>query len=209
MMAHATLQQLRSGVVMLLTTASLLACSGVLESNKPAREVYLLHPPSVSTGTVPTDRVKLVLALKTVPGLDTDDIQVLGTNARLIPVANAHWADSLPEVMSSLSRRMLINSGLFRSVELGDMARPADWLLQLELQAFYGVQNSAGDTVEALMQLEGEVRCGDSSEVFKLEASKSVNSGSLADLVAAHQAALNEVLQALPARIRQCLKSSE
>lgn len=193
-------------ILPLLTSLLLTGCTGVLESNKPAREVYLLQPPDGGTSTVVAAPAKLVLSLITVPGLDTDDIQVLGPNARLIPVANAHWADNLPEVMSSLSRRTLMDSGLFQSVVLGDLARPDDWQLQLELQAFYGVQDNAGATASVLMQLEGTIRCGNNSDVFKLESSKSAGSGSLTEIVAAHQRALNETLQALPGRIQQACK---
>ncbi|MDZ4730380.1 MAG: ABC-type transport auxiliary lipoprotein family protein [Xanthomonadales bacterium] len=203
------------GLVMLLIALALTGCTGVLDSNKPAREVYLLQPPVVGSTAV-TNPARLVLSLITVPGLDTDDIQVLGPSARLIPVANAHWPDNLPEVISSLSRRTLVDSGLFKSVDLGDMARPGDWLLELELRAFYGVQNSAGATTSVLMQLEGTIRCEQKTEAnnevtadgFKLESSNSVTSGSLADLVAAHQSALNEILQALPVRIQQSCGTS-
>lgn len=199
-------------ILMLLLTLQLTGCAGVLESNKPAREVYLLQPPVVSR-TAATNPARLVLSLIAVPGLDTDNIQVLGPSARLIPVANAHWADYLPEVVSSLSRRTLVDSGLFKSVDLGGMARPGDWLLELELRAFYGVQNSAGATISVLMQLEGTIRCGHNTEMhtdgFKLESSKSVSSGSLTDLVAAHQSALNEILQALPVRVQQSCAESQ
>jgi len=193
-------------LVLGLAVSFLSACAGVLESNKPAREVYLLHPPGGNGVTPAEDAPKLVLSLVTVPGLDTSGIQVLSRNARLIPVGNAHWADNLPEVMSSLSRRSLMDSRLFSSVSLGDIARPGNWSLQLELQAFYGVQDSSEITRSVLMQLEGNLRCGDRSEVVRLQSDKNVSSGSLADLVAAHQRALNEVLHELPLQIRQaCL----
>jgi hypothetical protein len=99
-----------------------------------------------------------------------------------------------------------MDSGLFQSVDLGDLARPGDWHLQLELQAFYGVQGSAGVTDSVLMQMEGNIRCGDNSDIFKLEASQTAGSGSLTEIVAAHQRALNETLQALPGRIQQACK---
>jgi len=183
--------------------ACLTACTGVLESNKPAREVYMLHPPGGAAVAPAEDAPKLVLSLLTVPGLDTSDIQVLSRNARLIPVANAHWADNLPEVMSSLSRRSLMDSGLFSSVSLGDIARPGNWSLQLELQAFYGVQDSTEVTRSVLMQLEGNLRCGERNDVLRLQSSKTVNSTSLSDLVTAHQQALHESLQELSQQIRQ------
>lgn len=192
-------------LVMLLVfvLAPLTACTGVLESNKPAREIYLLQPPASSPQQPAPEAPKLVLSLTTVPGLDTDDIQVLSPNARLIPVANAHWPDNLPEVMSSLSRRSLIDSGIFSTVTLNDLARPGDWQLQLELQAFYGIQSSAGTTNSVRMQMEGNVRCGEQADVFRLESVENVRSDSLAELVAAHQRALDSSLQELPARIQQ------
>jgi ABC-type uncharacterized transport system auxiliary subunit len=188
---------------LILTAIGLSACAGVLESNKPAREVYLLQAPATSPVTPSPDAPRLVLSVFTVPGLDTDNIQVLHPNARLFPVANAHWPDNLPEVMSSLSRRALMDSGLFRSISMSTIARPGEWLLELELQAFYGLQDSSGATIAVLMQLEGNLRCEERTEVLRLESRKSVQSGSLPDLVAAHQQALNETLQALPERIQQ------
>ncbi len=186
-----------------LIASCLTGCTGILESNKPAREVYLLHPPGGSAVPPPENAPKLVLSLVTVPGLDTSSIQVLSRNARLIPVANAHWADNLPEVMSSLSRRSLMDSGLFSSVSLGDIARPGNWSLHLELQAFYGVQDSTEVTRSVLMELEGNLRCGDRNEVLRLQSSKNVATASMVDLVSAHQQALNDTLQQLPQQIRQ------
>jgi hypothetical protein len=105
--------------------------------------------------------------------------------------------------MSSLSRRSLIDSGMFSQVSLNDLARPNDWQLQLELQAFYGVQNRAGATTSVRVQMEGNLRCGQQSDVFRLESAGNVGTDSLADLVAAHQRALDESLRNLPVRIEQ------
>lgn len=190
-------------LLLALAASGLSACSGVLESNKPAREVYLLQPPGGAAAMPSKDAPRLVLNLSTVPGLDTSGIQVLNPKARLFPVANAHWADNLPEVMSSLSRRSLMDSGLFSSVSLNDIARPGNWSLQLELQAFYGVQDSSEITRSVLMELEGNLECGDSNSNFRLQSSKNVSSASLSDLVAAHQQALDATLQELPQKIQQ------
>ncbi len=179
------------------------ACASVLKSNKPAREVYMLQAPSGKPATPAMDAPKLVLSVSTVPGLDTDDIQVLHPNARLFPVANAHWPDNLPEVITSLSRRTLINSGLFKSISMSTIARPGEWSLELELQAFYGLQDSSGTTTAVRVEMEGNVRCGEKSDVLRMDSRIPVRSPSLPDLVAAHQQALNEVLQALPGRIQQ------
>jgi ABC-type uncharacterized transport system auxiliary subunit len=190
-------------IVLTLLAVYLAGCSSVLESNKPAREVYLLQAPAITPLTPVGEPVKLVLAVETVPGLDTDNIQVLHTNARLFPVANAHWPDNLPEVMSSLSRRVLVDSGLFKSVSMSNIARPGEWQLDLELQAFYGLQDSSDTTTSVLVELEGTLHCGEAGGVIRLDSRIPLQSPGLPELVAAHQQALNEVLQALPARIRQ------
>jgi ABC-type uncharacterized transport system auxiliary subunit len=203
MMTRPRMLQPRSVLVLLLATTTMLACSGVLESNKPAREIYLLQPPGGSPATPAIDAPTLALSLSTVPGLDTDNILALSPNSRLIPIANAHWPDNLPEVMSSLSRRSLIDSGLFSRVNLNDLARPGEWQLQLELQAFYGIQGTDGNITTVLMQLEGTMRCGDNNAVFRLDNRATVGSASLADVVAAHQQALGTTLQQLPARIQE------
>jgi len=194
-------------VLVALPLFMLASCAGVLESNKPAREIYLLQPPRGQALEPAPDAPKLVLSLAAVPGLDTDAIQALNPNARLIPVANAHWPDNLPEVMSSLSRRTLIDSGAFSRVTLNDLARPGEWQLQIELQAFYGILDSSGTTTSVRMQLEANIRCGQQdasrSEVFRLESVESTASDSLAELVAAHQRALDENLPRLPERIME------
>jgi len=192
-----------SGLLLILAVLGLNGCAGVLESNKPAREVYLLQAPESHSTPVAADAATLVMSLTTVPGLDTDDIQVLGSNSRLNPVANAHWADNLPEVMKSLSRRTLIDSGKFRSVSLANLARPGEWQVELELQAFYGLQDSSGVTRSVLFRMEASIRCGDQSGLAHLESRQSVSSSSLADLVSAHQQALNESLPRLASEIEQ------
>ncbi len=192
-----------SRLLALVPLAFLTACAGVLESNRPAREIYLLQPPAVTPQAPAADAPRLVLSLVTVPGLDTDDIQVLAPNARVIPVANAHWPDHLPEVMSSLARRTLVDSGEFSHVTVNDLARPGDWQLQLELQAFYGIQDSAGATTAVRMQVEGNLQCGETRTVLRLENLANVHSTGLADLVSAHQRALDDTMLQLTQAIRR------
>jgi ABC-type uncharacterized transport system auxiliary subunit len=199
-----TLQPIcKTSLLLLITSLGLASCTGVLESNKPVREVYLLQPPAQPAKTAEADAPDLILALTAVPGLDTDDIQILGTNSRLNPVGNAHWADNLPEVMSSLSRRSLVDSGQFARVTLSGLARPEQWFLELELQAFYGLQDSSGSTRSVILQMEGNIHCNGSSTTMSVRSSQAVDSAGMADLVAAHQKALNEALSSLPGKISQ------
>lgn len=180
--------------------ALLAACGGVLESAKPARQVYLLQPPLPARADSPSDAV-LVMTVTAVPGLDTDHILVLGPDARLIPVANAHWADHLPEVFTSVTRRALAESGHFGRVVSGAVARPGEWLLAVELQAFYGLQDSTGSIDHVRLRMEVSVQCRGLRQRFTVDERVAVEAAGIAGLVAAHQRALNDALEPLPQRI--------
>jgi len=184
-------------------------CS-ILESGKPARQVYLLKTPSVSDRVQPAQNAPtLILSVKAVPGLDTGRILVLATDAHLVPVANAHWPDHLPEVFTSISRRYLSNTHQFLAVREGSIARPDEWLLELELQAFYGIQNAAGETSSVELQLEGLVHCGETKTVLRLSEQAPVYGSSLSVLVAAHQQVMNAGMQALSTRLSEACTHPE
>ncbi len=176
----------------------LLTCCHILESGKPARQVYLLQTPAAPARSAPTATFPtLIISVSAVPGLDTDHILVLGHDAQLNPVANAHWPDHMPEVFTSIIRRFLSDSNEFSSVGQGRIARPGEWLLELELQAFYGTQTSSGDMSAVVLQLEGLLTCGSGQHVLRIAQQVPVNGDSLSQLVAAHQHVLDESMQDL------------
>jgi ABC-type uncharacterized transport system auxiliary subunit len=185
----------------LLACALLTACGSVLDSGKPARQVYLLHTPSASASTTGSTYPNLLISVTAVPGLDSDRIMALGRDARLVPVANTHWPDHMPEVFTSIVRRYLSESRQFRSVQQGGIPRPGEWQLTLELQAFYGLLDNSGNTASVLLKMEGLVRCGGTEHVLRITEETGVESASLASLVAAHQRVLNAAMEGLPQRI--------
>lgn len=186
----------------LLSCSIIAACGSVLESGKPARQVYLLTTPSAPAGSPQTEPMPtLILSVKAVPGLDTDLVLVLGNDARLNPVANAHWADNLPEVFTSITRRYLSDTGRFRAVRVSSISRPDEWLLNLELQAFYGTQDAAGTTSGVVLRLEGSLRCNEQDNVIRIDQKTGANGDSLAGLVAAHQRVLDDAMRELPDKI--------
>lgn len=184
-----------------LALLTLAGCGSVLESGKPARHEYLLRPPSAPATDAVAGAPSLVLSVSAVPGLDTDRILVLGDDARLNPVANAHWADNLPEVFRSVARRSLADSGRFTGVGVGGMARPDEWQLDMELQAFYGEQDAAGRTERVRLRLEASLRCGGNRERLMIEEQAPADASSVAELVAAHQRVTDAALRPLPDRI--------
>lgn len=178
----------------------LTACSGVMDSAQPARQYYMLMPYSGATGS-PGAGPPLVIAVSAVPGLDSDHIQAIAPDARLNRYANARWPDHLPEVLTSVIKRSLDSSGRFASVSEGSRASGEAWMLNLEVQQFYGLQNSSGSTSSVKVEITGVIECGDKNTSFTLSDSNTVTEERLAAVVAAHQQGLDDVTRQLLQKI--------
>ena len=187
-----------------LGSCLLTACGSLLESGKFARQVYILQTPTVSSQAPGGDKAPtLIVSVSAVPGMDSDEIQVLGSDAQLSPVANAHWPDNLPEVLSSITRHYLSDTGQFASVRVGRVARPDQWLLELEIVAFNGTRGASGNFTGVVLEIEGMLHCKDTNRDISIHQQSGVPGDSLTALVAAHQQVLDAALRALPGQIIQ------
>jgi ABC-type uncharacterized transport system auxiliary subunit len=192
------MKRITTVVTLLAMTLQITACSGLLSSDTAARQHYLLQPYSAYSGANAGDPWPvLVLTVSAVPGLDTDHIQALGPDARLIQYANARWADFLPEVLTSVMRRSLAASGRFQAVNTKHSSDSNQWRLDLEVQQFYGILDGTDQTSSVNVRFEGNLRCNDQEHQLQLNASESVRSNRLESVVAAHQQALDETSQQL------------
>jgi ABC-type uncharacterized transport system auxiliary subunit len=188
-------------LAILLLTQS---CGGILTSDQPARQTYLLTPLTTSSPAAAGDNaVELALDVASIPGLDTDRILTLGTDARLQPVSNARWTDHLPEVLTSVIQRSLESTGRFSSVHGSDHASEGGWLLQLEVREFFGIQDAAGTTSSVRVGLAGNIECSGNRYPMGLDDAQPVTAQRLASVVAAHQAGLDGVTRELIDRIGQ------
>lgn len=178
-------------------TMLLAACSGVMDSKQPARQVYMLAPYSGSTAASPVQGPELSMTVNAVPGLDTDRVQALSSDARLNQYANARWPDHLPEVLTSVMKRSLASSGRFSAVEESTRASDDGWLLVLEVQQFYGIRNASGDTSAVIVEMTGSIECNDHRGSFTLSDSNPVGDERLSAVVAAHQQGLDDVTRQL------------
>jgi ABC-type uncharacterized transport system auxiliary subunit len=195
----------------LLPLLLLTACAGVLTSEQPARQNYLLRPYEAAAAA-PADgaaQPALLLQLDVIPGLDTDRILALGADARLNHYANARWPDHLPEVLASVLRRALESSGRFGSVEVAATGAPDAWTLALELREFYGIQDASGMTSSVRADLGGHLACGGETHALSVSESVPVAEERLATVVAAHQAALDSVTRQLLERVQALCAAAE
>ena len=183
--------------VFLLMTLAVAGCSGVLTSEQAAKQYYTLLPLTAAKGRPNVSGPELALTIYAVPGLDTDRIQSLGTDARLNYFANARWPDHLPELLASVIKRSLATSGQFAMVEVADHPSPDGWLLELEVQQFYGLQAASGETDSVAVEFEGFLTCDSGRHPVALSASAPVGTERLSAVVSAHQDALNDATRQL------------
>ena len=175
-------------------TMLLAACSGVMDSKQPARQVYMLAPYSgAANAATPAQGPELSMTVSAVPGLDTDRVQALSSDARLNQYANARWPDHLPEVLTSVMNRSLASTGRFSAVEESTRASGDGWLLLLEVQQFYGIRNASGDTSAVIIEMTGSIECSGLRGSFSLSDSNPVSEERLSAVVAAHQRGLDNV----------------
>ena len=179
-------------------------CGGILTSDQPARQVYLLTPLEAPVASaVAAASAGLTLEFTAIPGLDTDRVLALGADPRLQQYGNARWPDHLPEVLASVLQRSLESAGGFDTVRLADAAVDGDWMLRLEVREFYGLLDQAGDTTTVRVGLAGRIVCADQNHALRLEDSGPVAGQRLASVVAGHQAGLDAVTLELIEGIRR------
>jgi ABC-type uncharacterized transport system auxiliary subunit len=176
----------------LAASVALSGCSGLLSSEKPGRQIFLLQPYSAGQpGQLEAGKPELALRITAIPGLDTDRILALGNDSMLVPYANARWVDNLPEVLASVTRRSLESSGNFsRIVEGVD----GQWRLELEIQSFYGRRSPDGATNSVSTVMQGSLHCGDQERPLRLAHSSSVSSQNLSSIVRSHQAGVDSMM---------------
>jgi len=180
----------------LMAVFALTACSGVLQSEKPAINVWWLQPVSTAPrADNAVSPVTLALDITTVPGIDSGRILALSSDAQLKPYAGARWADEVPDLADSLITRSLKASGRFDVVQHGRAGAVApDCTLRLELNEFFGNLDSAGHTRGVSVAIDGSFRCGQGgAHAVASRADVDVAADNMSVIVAAFQQALDQV----------------
>jgi len=171
-------------VLLLLT-----ACGGLTTSDKPVTRTWMLMPLEQSSGSEPSAEVTTIeLSVAAVPGLDTDKILTLSSEAELNHFAGARWAEHTPEMLESLLARSLQGSGKFEVV-----ASQADCDLHLEVAEFYAYTGSSGVASEVRIEIDGQYSCrSEKSKPILLQASIPVHENKMSTIVAAFQEGVNK-----------------
>jgi ABC-type uncharacterized transport system auxiliary subunit len=185
-------------LLLMVWTAALAGCGGMLTSDQPPEHVYWLEAVTLRLGEPPTGSLPdLVVAVRAIPGLDTDRILVKGPGARLNYYAGARWPDYLPEVVTVTVRLSLESSGRFNRVSSGSRIRRVEWSLDLELREFFAVVTTAGTPPQVHVKLVGHVNCGLGDSAVSTRTTVPAREDRLSEIIAAFQSATDTALISL------------
>jgi len=177
---------------------TLCGCGGMLTSDEPPEHVYWLEAATLQFGEASTEVLpELLVAVRTIPGLDTDRILVKGPGARMNYYAGARWPDHLPEVMTATVRLSLESSGRFSRVSSRSQTKGDEWFLELELREFFAVAITADSPPQIHVQLAGHLNCGFGDTAISAAVTVLAQENKLSKIVAAFQSATNDALISL------------
>ncbi len=152
--------------IVLMAVFILSACSGLTQSNKPAVTSWWLEPYiGPAKGAVAEPAVTVALTVKAVPGLDSDQVLTLSSDAQLKPYSGARWVDYAPDLLASLLGRSLEADGRFEVLKERSGRGPENCELQLELREFFADLNSMGRTSGVRLALDGRYQCASATAV--------------------------------------------
>lgn len=180
-----------------LAMLALTGCSGLTSSDKPALTTWWLTP---YTGMArlegDSQKVSLSLSVTAIPGLDTDRILALTSDAELKPYSAARWTENLPELSSSIVSRTLTASGHYEVISSGDFSTKDSCKLRLQLNSFFSSLNPLGQADNVNVAFEGRLQCPSKPDVqLQLQQTVAVRDQRMKSIVASFQQALDAVMQ--------------
>jgi cholesterol transport system auxiliary component len=179
----------------LLSLVFLSACGGLTQSDKPAISTWWLKPYESNAPAATGEGTRLSVELTVIPGLDTDRILILSTEAELTHYAGARWADNTPELLASLVGRSLQASGRFDVIPSSSGNAAGECKLRLEVQEFFVKADSSGTTGEVQVMVHGRYGCdtGESVPIHQ-QVSIPVNGNRISTVVNAFQRATDALM---------------
>ena len=192
---------MRVGTFALLAAAGVChGCASLLTSDLPAETVYWLAAPSLER-TEPT-RASISVHITAAPGLDTDRLLVRGPGPTLRNYAGARWADNIPEVMATLVRTALEDSGQFERVAASG---GTDSVLELEIRAFFAVIESEQTPPAVEVEIRGYLECAGATLPILIVERTQATQNTLTEIVIGFQRAVNGgVLELVDRSTRGC-----
>jgi cholesterol transport system auxiliary component len=191
---------------------TLCGCSGLLRSNAPPLQLYVLQAPVVPSApqaAVASLRISRPLAA---PGLNSDRIALLRPENRLDYYAGSRWSATLPEVISQLQLSVFQSDPVWSAVADDRSNFNADYLLQTSIERF--AAQYAADGGPPLIRIDLHcllIRRSDGALLgsFPVSESQAAQENRMASVVAAFSAAAGRAMVALTGQADLLLKSAK
>jgi ABC-type uncharacterized transport system auxiliary subunit len=182
---------LRAALSASLIIAVAPGCSSLFTSDAPPETVYWLEAFEVPRSTPIDGAPSIAVGFTAAPGLDGDRVLVRGPGATLNSYARARWADRVPEVLSTVVRTVLEDSGRFSRVSSSTSGVRSDWVLDLELRAFYAVVTAEGAPPTIEVEIRGYLECRGREVPIRIASQASTSANTLTGIAEGFQTAVD------------------
>ena len=174
---------------LLIAIAASTGCSSLLTSDVPPETVYWLEPPGVLRSAPASGAPSITVRITAAPGLDTDRLLARGPGAVLSSYAGARWAGNIPDVLEVLIRTVLEDSGRFSRVASSSSGSRSEWILDLELRAFFATMTAELPPPTVEMSMSGYLACQGRQVAIRIASDASASENTLTSISGAFQAA--------------------
>ena len=220
-------------VILMLSTGMLLTgCSGLLHSDDPPVQIYVLRA-AVSPTRAANEQALALNEARTAsaspqqteappslqvprpqadPGLATELITLVRSDHRMDRYAGSSWAGALPDVVETLAMDTLRASGNWSSVNDAPSPFAADYLLQIDIRRFEADYTGGGEAPKVYVTLDCTIARRVGRELltsFVAEGTADADANKMSAVVAAFEKAANTALATMAQRSAEAVRTSK
>ena len=220
-------------VILMLSTGMLLTgCSGLLHSDDPPVQIYVLRA-AVSPIRAANEQALALNEARTAsaspaqteappslqvprpqadPGLATELITLVRSDHRMDRYAGSSWAGALPDVVETLAMDTLRASGNWSSVNDAPSPFAADYLLQIDIRRFEADYTGGGEAPKVYVTLDCTIARRVGRELltsFVAEGTADADANKMSAVVAAFEKAANTALATMAQRSAEAVRTSK
>lgn len=206
-------------------------CSGILHSDDPPVQIYVLRA-AVSPNVAATEQAQALDAARAAPakssanapptlqvprpqadpGLATELITLVQSDHRMDHYAGASWPAGLPDVVETLAIDTLRASGQWSAVHDAPSPFTADYLLQINIRRFEADYTGGGEAPRVYVTLDCTIARRIGRELlssFVAEGVADAQENRMSAVVAAFEKAANMALASMAQRSAEAVRTSK
>jgi cholesterol transport system auxiliary component len=214
-------------LILMVSMGLLSGCSGLLHSEAPPVQVYILRA-AVTPTRAATEQAQALDAARATPtaapstlqvprpqadpGLASELIALVQSDHRLDRYAGSSWAGSLPDVVETLAIDTLRASGTWSAVDDAPSPFAADYLLQINIRRFEADYTGGGEAPRVYVTLDCTIARRLGRELltsFVAEGVADAEANRMSAVVGAFERAANMALATMAQRSAEAVRTSK